>query len=170
VGLDMVELLSKYAAGDRRERSVVHAQHHHPHSPAGSPLGHNRPTQSITPWENIPPPLCPRSAQIVVHFAEDVSTTASLIMSGLPYDRTPSPQPETPALETALTEPSALDMALDDYVPAGQPMPDHVQSLMGRMSKGKVYLLDESPAIVLVDGKERIRGDPVSLTSPAQLA
>jgi hypothetical protein len=91
-------------------------------------------------------------------------------MSGLPYDRTPSPQPEAPALETALTEPSALDMALDDYVPAGQPMPDHVQSLMGRMSKGKVYLLDESPAIVLVDGKERIRGDPVSLTSPAQLA
>jgi len=92
-------------------------------------------------------------------------------MSGLPYDRTPSPQPESEAhvAEAALTEPSALDMALDDYVPAGQPVPDHVQSLMGRMSKGKVYLLDESPAIVLVDGKDRIRGDPVSLTAILRL-
>ena len=92
-------------------------------------------------------------------------------MSGLPYDRTPSPQPEAEAhiAEAALTEPSALDMALDDYVPAGQPVPDHVQSLMGRMSKGKVYLLDESPAIVLVDGKDRIRGDPVSLTAILRL-
>jgi hypothetical protein len=86
-------------------------------------------------------------------------------MSGLPYDRTPSPQAEAPVADPSLTEPSALDMALDDYVPAGQPVPDHVQSLMGRMSKGKVYLLDESPAIVLVDGKERIRGDPVCLQS-----
>lgn len=83
-------------------------------------------------------------------------------MSGLPYDRTPSPQPEVPAPSADLTEPTGLDMALDDYVPANQPVPEHVQSLMGRMSKGKVYLLEESPALVVVDGKERIRGDQVS--------
>lgn len=80
-------------------------------------------------------------------------------MSGLPYDRTPSPQPAP--IDAGPSEPSALDMALDDYVPAEEPIPEHVQSLMGRMGKGKVYLLEESPAIVLVDGKERVRGDQV---------
>ena len=57
-------------------------------------------------------------------------------------------------------------MALDDYVPTQEPIPDHVQSLMGRMGKGKVYLLEESPAIILVDGQERVRGDEVSCSPP----
>jgi hypothetical protein len=82
-------------------------------------------------------------------------------MSGLPYDRTPSPRPEAPP-DAGPSEPAGLDMPLDDYVPPQEPIPEHVQSLMGRMGKGKVYLLEESPAIVLVDGKERIRGDQVS--------
>lgn len=119
---------------------------------------------------NVTLPLSPRP-RTNTHLVTYISSTTFNIMSGLPYDRTPSPQPEAEAhiAEAALTEPSALDMALDDYVPAGQPVPDHVQSLMGRMSKGKVYLLDESPAIVLVDGKDRIRGDPVSLTAILRL-
>lgn len=85
-------------------------------------------------------------------------------MAGLPYDRTPTPEPvEAPGPST--TRPSALDMALDDYESKAEPIPEHVQSLMGRMSKGKVYLLEESPAILHVDGKERVRGDSVSLPS-----
>jgi hypothetical protein len=37
---------------------------------------------------------------------------------------------------------------------------------MGRMSKGKVYLLEESPAVVIMDDGERIRKDPVSFRFP----
>jgi hypothetical protein len=87
---------------------------------------------------------------------------------GLPYDGTPPPEDrrdEPSGLDRPLgdyTEPSALDRPLDDYEPA---VPDHVQSLMGRMSKGKVYLLEESPAVVILDGEERIRRDPVSFDS-----
>jgi hypothetical protein len=58
------------------------------------------------------------------------------------------------------TEPSALDRPLDDYNPPNV-VPEHVQSLMGRMSKGKVYLLEESPAVVVLDDGERLRRDPV---------
>lgn len=58
------------------------------------------------------------------------------------------------------TEPSALDRPLEDYNPP-RVVPEHVQSLMGRMSKGKVYLLEESPAAIVVDGGERLRRDPV---------
>jgi hypothetical protein len=85
--------------------------------------------------------------------------------SGLPYDGTPPPEDrrdEPAGLDRPLgdhTEPLALDRPLDDYQPV---VPDHVQSLMGRMSKGKVYLLEESPAVVILDGEERIRRDPVS--------
>jgi hypothetical protein len=89
--------------------------------------------------------------------------------SGLPYDGTPPPEErrdEPIGLDRPLgdyEEPSALDRPLDDYQP--NVVPDHVQSLMGRMSKGKVYLLEESPAVVIVDDGERIRRDPVSSCS-----
>lgn len=80
----------------------------------------------------------------------------------LPYDATPPPSPPKPAQESEAMDIDPLDRPLDDYKPA---IPEHVQSLMGRMSKGKVYLLEESPAIIHVDAEERIRGDPVSPTS-----
>ena len=78
----------------------------------------------------------------------------------LPYDGTPPPE-ENPWPAAGPSDP--LDRALDDYEPA---VPDHVKSLMGRMSKGKVYLLEESPAIIHTDGDERIRRDPVSQHGP----
>lgn len=94
-------------------------------------------------------------------------------MSGLPYDSTPPPEDlaRSSLLDRPLDDvvPGAaskadgmdvdpLDRPLDDYTPA---VPEHVKSLMGRMSKGKVYLLEESPAVV-VHNEERVRGDPVS--------
>lgn len=99
-------------------------------------------------------------------------------MPGLPYEGTPPPeeqiQVEPDALDRPLgeyTEPSALDRPLDEYNPAhtsSREVPEHVQSLMGRMSKGKVYLLEESPAVVVLDGGDRLRRDPVRhLTSAA---
>ncbi|ORY34256.1 hypothetical protein BCR39DRAFT_517262 [Naematelia encephala] len=84
----------------------------------------------------------------------------------LPYDRTPSPSREEPPIVESSAEPSALDMALDDFEPA---VPTHVQDLLGRMGKGKVYLLEETPAILHVDGQERIRGDPRIATLAQQL-
>ena len=86
----------------------------------------------------------------------------------LPYDGTPHPEEridEPAGLDRPLgeyTEPSGLDRPLDDYEPNSNEVPEHVQSLMGRMSKGKVYLLEESPAVIIMDGEERIRRDPVS--------
>ena len=90
-------------------------------------------------------------------------------MSGLPYDGTPPPEDprSQPGVAHALdrpldeyTENPALDRPLDDYRPTRH-VPDHVQSLMGRMSKGKVYLLEESPAVVVMNDGERLRRDPV---------
>ena len=88
-------------------------------------------------------------------------------MPGLPYDGTPPPGEEIPAEVSALdrpleeyTEPSALDRPLDEYNPTRE-VPEHVQSLMGRMSKGKVYLLEESPAVVMMNDGERLRQNPV---------
>jgi len=78
----------------------------------------------------------------------------------LPYDATPPP---SPLKSTA--EPIALDQALDDYAPA---VPEHVTSLMSRMGKGKVYLLEESPAILHVDVDNRAARDPVSLSYTSQ--
>lgn len=63
----------------------------------------------------------------------------------LPYDATPPP-------EETLTP--ALDQPLEEYSPA---VPPHVQSLMSRMSSSKVYLVDESPAILHLDGQARLR-------------
>lgn len=89
-------------------------------------------------------------------------------MSGLPYDGTPPPDEARPIEPDALdrpleeyTEPSALDRPLDDYRPPREEVPEHVQSLMGRMGKGRVYLLEESPAMVMMDDGERLRRDPV---------
>lgn len=63
----------------------------------------------------------------------------------LPYDATPPP-------EDTLTP--GLDQPLEEYSP---PVPPHVQSLMSRMSSSKVYLVDESPAILHLDGQARLR-------------
>jgi len=74
---------------------------------------------------------------------------------GLPYDGTP-PSESTPSPSR---EPSALDRPLSDH-PLDPPVPEHVKSLMGRMSRGKVYLLEESTGIIPADGENRLRGDP----------
>jgi hypothetical protein len=65
-----------------------------------------------------------------------------------------------------------LDRPLDDLIQQGSssssgPIPEHVKSLMGRMSQGKVYLLEESPAVV-IHNEERVKGDPVSEHSGAE--
>ncbi|WVW82483.1 hypothetical protein I302_104494 [Kwoniella bestiolae CBS 10118] len=73
----------------------------------------------------------------------------------LPYDGTPPPRDSEE--ENIEVENPALDRPLDDYQPA---IPDHVQSLMGRMSRGKVYLMEESPGILHLDGEEKLRRDP----------
>ena len=78
----------------------------------------------------------------------------------LPYEGTPpatdsSAEPKVERMESD----DPLDRPLDEYKAE---VPDHVKSLMGRMSRGKVYLLEETPAILHVGGEERIRGDPVS--------
>ncbi|WVQ62003.1 uncharacterized protein L199_000136 [Kwoniella botswanensis] len=75
----------------------------------------------------------------------------------LPYDGTPPPREPEPEIEEIEVENPALDRPLDDYQPA---IPDHVQSLMGRMSKGKVYLMEESPGILHLDGQEKLKRDP----------
>lgn len=67
----------------------------------------------------------------------------------LPYDATPPPGDTPPAPHLA-----ALDQPLDDHPAA---VPPHVQSLMSRMSSAKVYLVDESPAILHLDGHARLR-------------
>ena len=78
----------------------------------------------------------------------------------LPYEGTPPPDTQDVPTEAGPSEPVALDMALDEYAAV---LPDHVQSLMGRMSKGKVYLLEESPGILHLDGQGRIMRDPVGI-------
>ncbi|RSH92969.1 hypothetical protein EHS25_008417 [Saitozyma podzolica] len=75
---------------------------------------------------------------------------------GLPYESTPPPEdpstsgagpgPAVAAMDQPLTD-DPLDRPLDDYRP---PVPDH----------GKVYLLEDSPAIIHVDAEAKIRGDP----------
>jgi hypothetical protein len=60
-----------------------------------------------------------------------------------------------------------LDRALDD-VPTrsrgrDEPVPEHVQSLLGRMGKNKVYLAEESTGIIHHDAEARLRRDPVRI-------
>lgn len=105
---------------------------------------------------------------------------------GLPYESTPPPAESSlpavsgePALldralddgpagsASAAAEDMAMDMdpldrPLDDYRPPKPEVPDHVKDLMGRMGQGKVYLLDETPAVMHQGHQDRIRGDPVS--------
>ncbi|WVQ92450.1 hypothetical protein IAS59_006259 [Cryptococcus gattii] len=78
----------------------------------------------------------------------------------LPYDATPPPEapPPAPHLDDDSTLPPALDQPLDEYPPA---VPPHVQSLMARMSSSKVYLVDESPAVLHLDGHARLREPPL---------
>ena len=84
---------------------------------------------------------------------------------GLPYDATPPPDDIPPQagpskLDKPLDDP--LDKPLDDYKPP-KSLPPHVSDLMGRMSHGKVYLLEESPGIIHVDAPKRLEKDPVGL-------
>lgn len=71
----------------------------------------------------------------------------------LPYDATPPPE-----AAPAPAPQDALDRPLDDFSPA---VPAHVQSLVARMSAAKVYLVDESPAVLHLDGHARRRERPV---------
>lgn len=80
-------------------------------------------------------------------------------MPPLPYDTTPPPE-ET--MDAGPETSNPLDLPLSDYTPAADAVPEHVQALVGRMSKGKVYLLEESPAVVNPEAQQRVRGDPVS--------
>lgn len=75
----------------------------------------------------------------------------------LPYDATPPPD-AAPSLasHSPPRAPSPLDRALDDFPP-----PAHVQSLVSRMSAAKVYLVDESPAVLHLDGHARLREPPL---------
>ncbi|OCF41850.1 hypothetical protein I317_04360 [Kwoniella heveanensis CBS 569] len=83
----------------------------------------------------------------------------------LPYDATPPP--EDPSYTNngqthtgAEDENPALDRPLDEYELPAEEVPEHVRSLMGRMSKGKLYLMEESPGILHLDADERLRRDP----------
>lgn len=59
--------------------------------------------------------------------------------AGLPYD---SPSP------SAIQEPTLLDRPLDDAVHS------RAGELLGRMGTGKVYLLEESPALLHLNENE----------------
>lgn len=76
--------------------------------------------------------------------------------TGLPYDGTPPPESATP--QTAIE--SSLDRPFSEHSLEPQ-LPEHVKSLMGRMSRGKVYLLEESTGIIHSNDGDRSRGDPV---------
>ncbi|WVQ82732.1 hypothetical protein IAT38_004864 [Cryptococcus sp. DSM 104549] len=87
--------------------------------------------------------------------------------SYLPYDATPPPESRADdgmqvdePLPTASGVPN-LDMALDDYPTPENPIPDSVKTLMGRMSQNKVYLMEESPAILHMDGEKRLRNPKI---------
>lgn len=90
-------------------------------------------------------------------------------LGGLPYDD--SAAAAAPDVAPTTTEVDGdhpmLDRALDDYPMGGEerkrePVPEHVQSLIGRMGRGKVYLAEESPGIIHHDAERRISRDPVS--------
>lgn len=94
---------------------------------------------------------------------------------GLPYDESAIPA-AAPAADSEGDHPM-LDRALDDLPPrrrgSGEtgehdrgPVPEHVQSLIGRMGRGRVYLSEESTGIIHHDGQRRIQRDPVCLFAP----
>lgn len=99
------------------------------------------------------------------------------IDGGLPYEADDSGPYVPPVLpppedETKDDVDMLLDKPLDDMIPdrrrgsgerrPREPIPEHVQNLMGRMGKGKVYLAEESPGIIHHDAERRIARDPVS--------
>jgi hypothetical protein len=118
---------------------------------------------------NVRHPLTQLVALCILTPSSEINSYTLKMSSGLPYEGTPPPSTEaTMTVPSALDrplgdyeEPSALDRPLEEYNPT-RVVPEHVQSLMGRMSKGKVYLLEESPAVILMDDGERLRRDPVS--------
>ncbi|GMK56751.1 hypothetical protein CspeluHIS016_0305910 [Cutaneotrichosporon spelunceum] len=96
------------------------------------------------------------------------------IDGGLPWDADdsgPTAPPPAPA-EEGMDVDTLLDRALDDAPrrpgrrgreherETRSPVPEHVQALMGRMGKGKVYLAEESPGIIHHDAERRIARDP----------
>lgn len=111
----------------------------------------------LVPLHPIPrfPPTIPRN------------NNKSNMDTSLPYDRTPSPpeSPSQPPQDSKITRIDPLDQPLDSYT---QPIPSHVQSLLGRMGQGKVYLLEESPAILMTNSEGRIKNSVGSLRSWAR--
>lgn len=94
----------------------------------------------------------------LIHPAQTIHNLASTSLlhgtMALPYDATPPPEDTLPPAPAPAPRLEALDLPLDDCPPA---VPPHVQSLMSRMSSSKVYLVDESPAILHLDGHARLR-------------
>ncbi|CAK9779876.1 hypothetical protein CC85DRAFT_286208 [Cutaneotrichosporon oleaginosum] len=88
------------------------------------------------------------------------------IDGGLPWDADDSGPTAPPPPAPAPDDVDMLDRPLDDFVPrerggrARSPVPEHVQALMGRMGKGKVYLAEETPGIIHHDAERRIARDP----------
>ncbi|KGB79062.2 hypothetical protein CNBG_4900 [Cryptococcus deuterogattii R265] len=92
----------------------------------------------------------------LIHPAQTIHNLASTSLlhgtMALPYDATPPPEDTLPPAPAPAPRLEALDLPLDDC-----PRGPHVQSLMSRMSSSKVYLVDESPAILHLDGHARLR-------------
>ena len=84
--------------------------------------------------------------------------------TGRPYNDPPQPAEMNPGAGIE----SRLDRPLSDRSFETQ-IPEHVKSLMGRMSRGKVYLLEESTGIIHYNESGRSRRDPVHSLSLFQL-
>jgi hypothetical protein len=87
-------------------------------------------------------------------------------MPALPYDATPPTSPPQDDMATEIPSINPLDRALDDH-PSNAPIPEHVQALMDRMSKSRVYLLEETEVTTIPRAQRRLRGDPVSTSTGA---
>lgn len=122
----------------------------------GKPFSRSFDAYRIRPW---PDARCRRHMH-APKYPHLSSTSLLHFAMALPYDATPPPEapPSAPHLDDDSTLPPALDQPLDEYPPA---VPPHVQSLMARMSSSKVYLVDESPAVLHLDGHARLREPPL---------
>jgi hypothetical protein len=96
---------------------------------------------------------------------------------GLPYDDSEAADGDHPMLDRALEDdyyafpPSFPNTPMSATFFGMAPpttsrdrgvIPDHVANLMGRMSRNKVYLAEESSGIIHHDAEARLSGDPVS--------
>ena len=122
-----------------------------------SPTFSDRPSSGIVRLTSISLVLRPSHRNIPSNHKYLRPTMSDGGYGGLPYGGTPPPPPSSPPTNGV---PTALDRPLSDY-PLQPDVPEHVKSLMGRMSRGKVYLLEESTGILHAEGGNRIRGDPV---------